>query len=391
VKPEQLGEAGDSAVLQQEAGEWGRAMNPLIQVLGAELGGIESLLDNELQEAAERIAIREKNARFLEIILETPEMPPRELNARLSAEFGPGSRGDVLQQFRDSKINTPQERLRVVEVMRSTASSLLRMLDGTSPELSKDYDKVAKIVLSRVFKERRVEGKLLLMAICRSRNADSADSIGEASLFVSRLGSVATQGSYKLCREAARRIVYALGQFYGLAKRQTTREKVEAILEDMEISRDVDDLRATLFIVQRELSELKDGFEAEFKDATSNYVQNFFSALNSPQSSHLLDTVAQTQQLIREQSSKGWDIPSELRVIPMVLDVFLNALRSYGLEPIEQVGGVKEVSHKALSEYEFMGSQYPTSPRVRIVIRTPGWRVGSKVISKPRAQEMGEA
>jgi hypothetical protein len=207
---------------------------------------------------------------------------------------------------------------------------------------------------------------------------------------LSRLGSVARRGSYKLCREAARRIVFTLGQFYGLARRQTTQEKVAAILEDMEISRDVDDLRATLFIVQRDLSELKDDFDAELKGATSNFIQSFLAGLNSPQSGHLLDSVAQTRQLIRQHYSEKKKLPPELRVIPMVLDLFLNTLRTHGLEPIEEIGETKEIRREVLSEYEFMGAGFPATDAVRVVIQTPGWRVGQVVISKPRVQQVVE-
>jgi hypothetical protein len=371
-------------------------MKPLIQLLSAELKSIESLLDSELQEESDRMAIREKNARLLEIMLENPELPLREVDARLSSEFGTASGAEVLVQLLESRLKDTEERVRLCRKMRSTAVSLLRLIQETSDNPAKDYDNVAWIALrhffpqTSVFKERRFEGKLLLLALCRSPLTTRESTNPEAAQILSRISSVAKRGSYYLCRETARRIVFTAGQFYGLTRRRTAREKVETILQDMEISRDVDDLRATLFIVQRDLSELKDGFETELSEATLKFIHNFFSELNSPQSSHLLDTVAQTQHLIRQRAAEGKKLPSELKVIPMVLDLLLNALRSHGLEPIEQVGNVKKVSREALAEYEFMGSEYPTADAVRVVVRTPGWRVGSVVISKPRVQQVAE-
>ncbi len=366
----------------------GCVLNTLNQLLSAELENIESLLGSELQEAVDRISVREKNARFLEIVLESPEMSPRELNKLLSSEFGPSSRVDVLQQFRDSKINTPQDRVRLVEKICATADSLLRLIEGRADDAAKDFDTVAKITLSRLFRERTIEGKLLLMAICRPQVIGKGDLSPETKSILSRLSKVAKQGSYKLCRETGRRLAYEVGQFYGLVRRQTHQEKVEAVLQDMVISRDVDDLLSSLFIVQKELSGLKDAFNVELEEAASNYVKNFFSGLNSPQNSHLLDTVAQTQQLIHERMAQGWDLPSELRVIPMVLELLLKALRHQGLEQIEQVGKIKLIPQDALSEYEFMGSQYPNTGKVQIVVRTPGWRMGSTIIAKPRVQEV---
>jgi hypothetical protein len=79
----------------------------------------------------------------------------------------------------------------------------------------------------------------------------------------------------------------------------------------------------------------------------------------------------------------------ELQVIPTIIRVFINFLRAEGVFPIEVVGTTKELQGSEILEYEFLGNSKPKADEhVSVVIRTPGWKFGDTVISRPRAEEL---
>lgn len=350
-----------------------------------ELTDVESLLQQELAEEEDKILARENNYRFLRLLIEQPELAPHEYRKSLLNKYGVSADVDVSEQLRANDLYSIGKRSRLSQIMKGIGTKTYNLIMGQSSDSPSDYDDIAKIVLSKFFRERMVEGKLFLISLTLLPAWQEVSNSVLQSL-LEKLKGIASKGSYKLCREAARQLVYVLGIEYGLAKRRTGTERVQAVLEDIEISRDVDDLRASLLIVQRELTRLRDEFQDDVKAQNEEFIIGFFSRMNSPRYGHLLDTIAQTNALIEESQNK-WSIPSELRVVPTVIQMFMNHLRSEGVQPIElleTLGKPKELPKEKLSMYEFIGSKdLIHQEKVTVIVKTPGWKIGETIISKP--------
>jgi hypothetical protein len=364
----------------------------LHQNLLQELSEIESLLQQELAEDENMALARENNYRFLRLLLEQPELHPRSYARVLFEKHGEVIDTDVQRQLRADRLYSVEQRSRLVDIMESTGNRTHDLIIGQSADGFQDYDNVASIVKSRFFWKRRIEGKLFLitLTLLPSWQEDMKEHVVLQSL-LDKLRAIASRGSYKLCREAGRRLVRTLGVEYGFAERETSAERMQGILEDVDTT-DLDDMRAALLLAQREAEHWRQEFQEKVDNLNQKFVYDFFGRMNSARYSYLLDTIAQTDALIGELQDKGWAMEPKLQAIPMVIQIFMNVLRAERVFPLETVGATKELSRAELFSYEFVGSKdFGPGDKVAVVVRTPGWKVGDVVISKPRVEEINSS
>lgn len=355
-----------------------------------ELSNIAVLLERNLKDDADAVQIRENNYYLLKLVLRSPEIHPRDYPSILSREYNIVMGVDPNNQLRADGLTSLERRERFARIMSEIGFKTYRLIMNKSQNPFEDFDGVAKIVRSDDFRLRRIEGKgyLTLLTSLPDWSENPSDKVLNEILSILR--NVATKGSYKLCRETGRRLVDVIGAEYGFEKRKTSTERVEAILQDVDsLTQDVDDMRSSLLLVQQEFQHLKEEFDQEVESLKQDFIRNFFTRLNSARSSHLLDAMAQTDALIKENRGKGRKLPRELQAIPMLIQIFMSMLKAEGITPIETVGEVKEIRATELSKFEFVGSSgFASNDIISAVVRTPGWQLGQVVISKPRVEEI---
>jgi hypothetical protein len=361
----------------------------LHQALTRELSEFAELLQRELEEDSEMAKARENNYRLLQLVLERPELQPREYDKMLYDLYGIDRSLDVHHQLRLNNLYLSEGRQRLGRIMKEISTKAYNLLTGNSVDIASEFDDIARIVRSKFFYERRVEGKSFLIALTLLPSWKNTNQSSDLRSLLDTLESVGKKGSYKLCRETVRRLVDVLGAEYGIEKRKTSTERVQDILEDVAVTRDVEDMRATLLIVQRESQHLKEQFEKELNNRNQEFIRNFFVRLNSVRHGELLDSIAQTDTLIQKLQKQGWKMEPELQAVPMIIQVFVNFLRNEGIVPIETIGEVRELRGWQLANYEFLGTITPKpEDQIKVMIKTPGWRLGDTVISRPRVEEI---
>ena len=361
----------------------------LLLALDAELREFADVLQNELDRGAEIATARRSNYNLIKLVIEQPALHPNEYAASLAQDFETAEHY-THSQLHANRLYTPGKRRRISQILRTIGQNASALLLGTSTNVEPDFGEIARIIRAPQFFERKIESKGFLCTLHASLFASAAVSLKGVGDTVQALEQIATSGSYKLCRELARRIVDIVGTEYGLERRKTASERVRDVLSDVALTRDEEDMRATLLIVQREAEHLRTQFEGEVQGRTQEFVRDFFAQMNSVRHSNLLDSVALTDSLISQKMAEGWKIEPALQAIPTIIQVLMNYLRSHGVFPIEEIGKVREIRGSELSAYKYEDADPPSSDElIRIVVRTPGWRFNDYVISPPRVGPAG--
>lgn len=360
----------------------------LHQGLLREVSEISEFLQRELEEDSEMTKARENNYHLLHLMLEEPTLSPRDYDNILFSKYGIDRSLEVHGQLRVSNLYSVEKRQRIGRIMKEISQSTYRLLTGRSTDILKDFDDIARIVRSSFFYERRVEGKIYLIALTSLSSWKDIEHNAYLRSSLATLEAVSKKGSYKLCRETARSLVDVIGTEYGLEKRKTSTERMQDTLADVTTMQDKDDILAALRIAQIRSQHLKEQFEKEVQNRNREFIRDFFARMNSVRQSELLDSIAQTDFLIQKLQEQGWKIKPELQAVPMIIQVLMNFLRNEGIVPIETIGQVRELTGSELSNYEFVGARSPRlEDQVKVVIKTPGWRFDDMIISLPRAEE----
>jgi len=359
-----------------------------LDVIFQELEKSELYLEKELdQEGSSKARIREKNFDFLTLLLEHPEFSPREYEKRIEDYAA------VPKELRWNNLSYPKERKRLADIMKSISNETARLITQNAPDPFPSYDSVAKIILSKYFSRRRLEGKIYLIALFSC--ADWATIQNEEIQKIKKsLEILARKGSYKLCREVARRIVSHIGVKYGFEKKKSRTEVMQSILEDIEGTKDIDidDYRTTLVMVRKELTDLKEDIELEINTRTSDFLTNFFITMNSARNSYLLDTIIYvSDELSDENSPIQQDFKQCKNTLEILVKIFLNFIKLNNVIPIEHVNATIEISTDQLVQYEvenFSYDDYLTNREAKLLalVKTSGWKFNKVVISKPKIE-----
>lgn len=358
----------------------------LQQLLDQEISEISDLLHRELEENSEKKQARENNYYLSKLIFEQPSLTPENYAKIMYEKHGMVRSSAVHNQLKTYNLYNEERRLRLVRIMKETSGRTYALLTGQSKNAFEDFDEAAKIIRARAFYERKVEGKVFLIAISSLINKELQHPI---NLSLRNLEDISRKGSYKLCREITRRLIEVIGASYNFEKRKTSTERVRDILEDVEATRDIEDMRATLIIMQKESQHLKEQFELEVKNYNDEFIKSFFTKLNSVRNGELLNSIAQTDHLIQDLKNQGWDMKPELQAIPTIIQIFINFLRSEGIQPIKSIGEILEIEDQELVNYEFVGTPKTSSGKnINVIVRTPGWRFGDIIFSHPRVEEV---
>lgn len=361
----------------------------LHQSLARETLEFADMFQRELEEDSEMAKARENNYHLFRLVLEQPELHPREYDNLLYDKYGIDRSIDVHKQLKLDGLYSPESRKRLGRIMKEIGTKVYHLLIGGSADAPKDFDDIARIVRAKQFYERRAEGKTFLIALTSLPAWGLVNQNATLRSSLDTLEAIGQRGSYKLCRVTARRLVDILGTEYGIEKRKTSTERVQDILEDVAFTRDVEDMRATLLIVQRASQDLKEQFESEVNNRNQEFIRDFFARMNSVRHGELLDSVAQTDILIKKMQEQGWKMEPELQAIPTIIQVFMNFLRTEGVTPIETIGEIIELRESQFLSFEVLGAiKFKLGEQAKIIVRTPGWRFGDTVISRPRVEEI---
>lgn len=95
----------------------------LHQALAREIIEVADFLQRELEEDNEMTRARENNHRLLQLVLEQPEMHPRDYDYILFDKYGVDNSIDVHNQLRMSNLYSADRRQRLVRIMKEISTS----------------------------------------------------------------------------------------------------------------------------------------------------------------------------------------------------------------------------------------------------------------------------
>lgn len=192
----------------------------------------------------------------------------------------------------------------------------------------------------------------------------------------------------------------------GLSERESITDTVKDLIETVDdfagdeteekqeepgsIEEENADLKAALFGLRHELTELSARIQEMQDMAQTDAISAFLTDMNSPASGHLLDNVIHSGQVISRLLSDGWQPePPELEGVIYSLKMLSDFIVSFGLSPIYDIGARTRITWDDLATISYTGSEFANQQEKKYVeFRTPGWKFRDRVIAKPQAIEV---
>ena len=218
---------------------------------------------------------------------------------------------------------------------------------------------------------------------------------------------------YKIRPEASRklyqRIIRQSAEYFGFRNKMTVDESLGEMLAEVEaysespndtsgvdksvfvtaLEGEVAGLRATLYGLGHEISELRAQLRESEESTRGTAIAALFGEMNSPINGNLLDNLMQGGFLIANLLQNGWVPQPEIESVPYLLKMFSDYLSRAGVVRIKQVGERETIRLENLPQINYIGSEFTNEGEAKTVeYRTPGWRYGDSVITRPQAIEV---
>jgi molecular chaperone GrpE (heat shock protein) len=169
-----------------------------------------------------------------------------------------------------------------------------------------------------------------------------------------------------------------------------TEEPAEKQDEPVSLEDENADLRAALFGLKQELTELSTRIKDMQENAKTDALAMFLIEMNSPINGHLLDNVVRSGRVINNLLMEGWQPePPEVEGVVYSLKMLSDYFVQIGLSQIYEIGQTKEITLDDLTVISYSGSEF-SRPQERkyVELRTPGWKYKDRIITKPQAVEV---
>lgn len=299
--------------------------------------------------------------------------------------------GNVFSELKKNRLGYVNDRQQIVKKIDVVSLEIMKFIVGCQDNIQAGWDNIAKIIFSKTFYVRRIEGKLLLIYLTDFTKWDNSY---KSNLLIRKnikeikktISFIASHGSYQICTNVAKRIATRIGEEYGVTKKRSRADLAKSALEDLESSNEIEDYKTATLILQKELEIYKEDTEAEIKAKIDNFKIAFFSKMNSPQLSFLLDTVYDlTSQIENPNSQLNLDSSYSTKSIEILSYMFMNLLKDSDVKPIKKIGTTISITQDELEGFRINNYEDDISKKSRILanVTKSGWKYGQLIISKP--------
>lgn len=310
---------------------------------------------------------------------------------------------ETLSRYRMLRADGRNECLQLREIH---SSNLKQLTDSASSnETTSAYQSLREYLTDR---SRHQSGTAVARLVLRDLAHDLTASPNSPDKDVGRRLSKLLNSTYlRTSRRLLRDIVEVSARCKGLNKRQSIDDAVQDLLQAVEevasdepddghqeesvsLEEENADLKAALFGLKHELKDLSSRIQNIQNTARADAAALFFSEMNSPARGYLLDNVIRSGHVVNNLLVQGWhpelpEVEGVIYSLKMLSDFFVNL----GLTPIHEIGTHCRIALSDLSTISYSGSEFAGPQETKFVeIRTPGWRLGDRLITKPQAVEI---
>lgn len=334
-------------------------------------------------------------------ILDDPEQHPKILHDRIRRKLG----GDLLPFYtprkilsRHSGLNTPKKRTAWVNLVYSIGNDLAQFAQENP---GNDYKVLHDRIREVVFAEKRIpqmQPKAILFVFCSALPSDvSYKSTLEEVIRIANFGQSVSllRGIIDLIavekgliqKRAARdqaigHIISTLVHIQSVSEGDTSEDNNDLIAE-------VEELRDIVEIAQQGLKSLLTDIDKINDEARQETFTTFFQEMNSVKHSYFLDYFLRVEEQLKEMTQEVTELPHEIELISVLVPIFNQFLKAYGVEPQESVGEQISLTLKESDHYEYIGSDFKNADeRKTVEVISSGWICEGKLIIKPRVKEV---
>ena len=334
-------------------------------------------------------------------ILDDPEQHPKILHDRIRRKLG----GDLLPFYTPRKVlskhsglNTPKKRAAWVNLVYSIGNDLAQFAQENP---GNDYKVLHDRIREVVFAEKRIpqmQPKAILFVFCSALPSDvSYKSTLEEVIRIANFGQSVSllRGIIDLIavekgliqKRAARdqaigHIISTLVHIQSVSEGDTSEDNNDLIAE-------VEELRDIVEIAQQGLQSLLTDIDKIDDEARQETFTTFFQEMNSVKHSYFLDYFLRVEEQLKEMTQQVAELPHEIELISVLVPIFNQFLKTYGVEPQESVGEQISLTLKESDHYEYIGSDFKNADeRKTVEVISSGWICEGKLIIKPRVKEV---
>ncbi len=148
------------------------------------------------------------------------------------------------------------------------------------------------------------------------------------------------------------------------------------------------DLMSAYEMTQQELDDIREKTGNLEIETQRKSIIDLFKRMNSPEYGNLLDNVAQTEKQIKDLKAKGWEPPAEAENSTIIIRMYHNFLKKYGITPMVDIGCELQINLAQSENYDYEGSEFKDGKEIKKVkVYAPGWTYGKDIISRPKVRE----
>jgi hypothetical protein len=301
---------------------------------------------------------------------------------------------------KNSGLNTPEKRIKWVNVVNSIGDNLGQFAQGSTRE---DYKTLHDNIRQTVFAEERkppiqpkailfvfysllpndVSYKLALEEVTRFANFDQSESLLHdlVDLIAVERGLIQRRVSRdRAIGRIARTLVHL--QSFGEG------DIPESV--DARIAHEVEDLREAVEIARQGLKSLQADIDKIGIEARQEAFIAFFQEMNSVKHSYFLDQFLRADMQFKQLKQQGTELLQEVESIGVLIPIFDRFLKAHGIQPKELVGERIILTLKESDHYEYIGSDFENmNERKTVEVLSSGWIHEGRLILKPRVREVG--
>ena len=336
-------------------------------------------------------------------ILDDPEQHPKILHDRIRKKLG----GHLLPFYtprkilsRHSGLNTPKKRTAWVNLVYSIGNDLAQFAQENP---GNDYKVLHDRIREVVFAEKRIpqmQPKAILFVFCSALPSDVS--------YKSTLEEVIRIANFGQSVSLLRGIIDLIAVEKGLIQKRASRDQaigniistlvhIQSVSEgdtsedNSDLIAEVEELRDIVEIAQQGLKSLLTDIDKIDDEARQETFTTFFQEMNSVKHSYFLDYFLRVEEQLKEMTQRVAELPHEIELISVLVPIFNQFLKTYGVEPQESVGEQIGLTLKESDHYEYIGSDFKNADeRKTVEVLSSGWVCEGKLIIKPRVREVGQ-
>lgn len=156
-------------------------------------------------------------------------------------------------------------------------------------------------------------------------------------------------------------------------------------------SKELEELRAELVSTYSLLNASEESLERSRQEGAELALIDVMKRMNSEEAGMLIDQFSRAEQTLKQLSSSGYKIPSELASVPLCVRMFMRTMRDvFSVSPLHSLGEVLTITfEESISSYDYNGSDFEDAQdRKTVKVLSPGWKCGDEIFSLPKVIEV---